>query len=51
MYRLQVDVNSSTSLFKLQNSKQYGLFAQNKLTLREFITMSDVDFDIAQPTI
>ena len=44
------DVNCSTSLFNEQNNKQYGSFSQNKQTLREFITPSDFDFEIAQAT-
>ena len=40
------DINCSTSLFNEQNNKKYGSFSQNKPTLRDFITPSDVDFDI-----
>ena len=44
------DINCSTSLFNDQNNKQYGSFPQNKLTLREHIIPSEVDFDIVQTT-
>ena len=44
------DINCSSSLFNEQNNKQYGWFSQNKPTLREFITLFDVDFDIVQAT-
>ena len=44
------DVYCSTSLCNERNNKQYGSLSQNKPTLREFITPSDVEFDIAQPT-
>ena len=44
------DINCSTSFFNEQNNKQYGSFSQNKPTLREFFTPSDVDFDIWRET-
>ena len=33
-----------------QNNKQYALFSQNNPTLRKFISLSVVDFHIAQVT-
>ena len=44
------DINCSTSLFNEENTKKCGSFSRNKQTLREFITSSDVAFDITQAT-
>ena len=43
-------INYSTPLFNEQNNKLYGSFPENKPTLREFITPSDVYFGISQTT-
>ena len=49
-YNEDIDCSICPSLSNEQNNKQYGWFSQNKPTLREFITLFDVDFGIVQAT-